>query len=118
MASLMQTVNTSVAQVVGSIGAIGGVVSKNMLALDRASDASYSHADTFVKNTLLRNEGSLKDTVLDEEERDHERLSRRIKFDEARTLWMADHPEIVKAARKPVKAKPATRKTRGKAAPK
>ena len=109
VASLMQTINTSAADVVQSIGSVGRVVSKNMAALDRVSDASYSHADTFVENTLLRNQGSIKDTVLDEEERDHDRDMRRLKFKAARTVFLNDHPEL-KAAQsaKPAKAKPAT----------
>jgi hypothetical protein len=82
--SMFQAVSKSVAQVADAIGSIGGVVSKNMIALDRASDASYSHADTFVQNTELRNAGSIKDTILDEEERDLHRDIQRLKFAKAK----------------------------------
>ena len=89
MSSLMQTMNRSAAQVVTAIGSVGGVVSKNMGALDRASDVSYSHADTFVINTELRNKGSIQDTILDEEERDLEREMRRLKLITARDAYVA-----------------------------
>jgi hypothetical protein len=84
MGSMLQETSKAVAQVAIAIGSVGGVVSKNMLALDRASDATFNYADTFVKNVELRNQGSIKDTILDEEERDLEREVQRMKFKKAR----------------------------------
>jgi hypothetical protein len=81
---MFQALTRSVASLADAVGSVGGVVSKNMIALDRASDPSYSHADTFVINTELRNKGSVKDTELDEEERDLARDVQRLKFRKAK----------------------------------
>jgi hypothetical protein len=108
MASLMQIINKSAGQVISSIGAAGGVLCKNMAALDRVSDVSYLKADTFVKNSELRDAGSIEDTILDEEERSHEREVRRMRFELARNKFLEDHPELKKQPAQPVKAKPAT----------
>jgi hypothetical protein len=93
MASLTRNTQTALSQVVASIGAAGNVVSKAMLALDRLTDAGYSHADTFAGNTELRNQGSIQDTILDEEERALEREIRRLKFEQQREDFLNAHAQ-------------------------
>lgn len=92
-----------------SVTAIAGVIGKNAAALDRASDASYGYADTYVRNADMRNMGSLKDTQLDEEIRDHERLEQRIKFMKKQKAFFTDFPEA-KELLQPSSAKPKTTK--------
>ena len=89
------------------------MIGKNVAALDRASDASYGHADTFVRNSDLRNAGSIKDTILDQEERVHERFARRIKFIKKQKKFLEDFPEaaeLLKAAEPVPEANETTKK--------
>jgi hypothetical protein len=88
--------------VFGAIGALGNTVAKALATIDRITDAGYSHADTYAANTEIRNAGSVKDVLLDEEERDLEREIRRIKF--MRNLEQFKAQDTIK----PSKAKPAT----------
>lgn len=92
--SVMSTGAEAIAGIFVSITALAGVVAKNAAALDRASDASYGYADTYVKNADIRNQGSLKDTLFEEEKRDHERLAERAKFERRKKAFYADFPEL------------------------
>lgn len=92
--SVMSTGAEAIAGIFVSITALAGVVAKNAAALDRASDASYGYADTYVKNADIRNQGSLKDTLFEEEKRDHERLAERAKFERRKKAFYTDFPEL------------------------
>jgi hypothetical protein len=91
MASLGQTTTSALGQVLASIGAVGDVLTKSMMMLDRLTDAGYSHADTFALNTSLRNEGSIKDTILDEDKRNLERKIERMRFEQQLNEFMEAH---------------------------
>lgn len=93
--SVMSTGAEAIAGIFVSVTALAGVVSKNAAALDRASDASYGYADTYVRNAEIRNQGSIKDTLLEEEIRDHDRLAERMKFLKRRKKFMEDFPEAL-----------------------
>lgn len=97
--SVINTGAEAIASVFTMVTGTASMIGKNVMALDRASDASYGHADTFVRNSEMRNQGSLKDTMLDEEERDHERLARRIKFLKKRKKFIEDFPEAAELLR-------------------
>lgn len=101
----------SVASIFTTITGLANVLGKNVSALDRASDVSYDVADTYVKNQQMRNLGSLKDTQLAEEVRDHERLAERIKFMKKQKKFIEDFPEAI-ALLQPAseETKPATAK--------
>lgn len=105
MASVSQHTASALGQVLGAVGAVGNTVAKALACLDRLTDAGYSHADTYATNTELRNVGSVKDVMLDEEERDLEREIRRIKFMRNLETFKATGTE------KPSKAKPASTKS-------
>ena len=82
MASLGRNTTNALGQVLASVGAMGNVLTKVAMMADRLTDAGYSHADTFAINTDLRNEGSIKDALLEEDKRDLERRIERLKFEE------------------------------------
>jgi hypothetical protein len=71
-----------IGSLLGAIGAIGGLVSKSVLALDRLTDAGYAHSDAYATNTELRCAGRIEDCLLEEEERNLERKIERRKFEQ------------------------------------
>ena len=72
----------SIGSVLGAVGALGTASTKVAFIVDRLADVGYSHADTLAINTALRNQGSIKDTELEEQKRDHERELERMKFED------------------------------------
>lgn len=110
MSTLTRNTTSALGQVLGAVGAAGNVLTKGMMALDRLTDAGYSHSDTFALNTELRNKGSIKDTLLDEEKRDLERTIERMKFEEQLNAFIAAHPELSPATDSTSKSKPSTAK--------
>lgn len=105
MASVTQNTASALGEILAAVGAVGNTVGKVLGMVDRLSDAGYSHADTYAANTELRNVGSIKDTMLDEEERDLEREIRRIKFMRNLETFKAQ------SSGKPTQAKPASTKS-------
>jgi hypothetical protein len=81
--SMFQSVTKAVGQVANAAGALAGVVCKLTIAADRATDAAYSYADTFVATTEIRNSGTLEDAKMDEAEHKHDRTIRQMKLDKA-----------------------------------
>jgi hypothetical protein len=116
MPSLTRNTSSALGQLLGAVGAIGSVATKSMLMLDRLTDAGYSHADTFAMNTELRNQGSVKDAVLDEEVRDLERTIERLRHEEHLHEFYKAHPNLKPATDKPSKAKPSKSHPKAKAA--
>lgn len=112
MASLTRNTTNALGQILGAVGAAGNVLTKSMMALDRLTDAGYSHSDTFAVNTELRNKGSIKDAILDEEQRDLERTIERLKFEEQLNKFFEAHPDLQPATDEPSKAKPSKATTR------
>jgi hypothetical protein len=114
MPSITRNTTNALGQLLGAVGAAGNVLTKSMMALDRLTDAGYSHSDTFAVNTELRNQGSIKDAVLDEEKRDLERTIERMKFEEQLNAFIAAHPELSPATDSSSKTKPSKNgKTKG-----
>ena len=107
MPSVAQNTAGAFSQLLGAVGSLGDTVTKSLMMLDRVTDAGYSHADTFAINTQLRNTGSIKDTELDEEERDLEREIRRLKFKANLEAFI----ESQKVKSQPSKAKPTKTKS-------
>jgi hypothetical protein len=83
---MFQAVTKAIGQVAQAAGSIAGVVCKLTIAADRATDAAYCYADTFVKTTEIRNEGTLADARIDHAEQEHERTIRQLKLDKALLL--------------------------------
>lgn len=106
MPSLTRNTTNALGQLLGAVGAAGNVLTKGMMALDRLTDAGYSHADTFAINTELRNKGSIEDAMLDEEQRDLERTIERLRFEEQLDAFMQAHPDLHTATDSSSKTKP------------
>lgn len=108
MPTISQSTSSALGQLLGAVGATGNTVIKLLSTIDRLSDAGYSHADTFATNTELRNQGSVKDTLLDEEKRDLERTIERLKHEEQLAKFFEAHPDLKPAKDRPTQAKPST----------
>lgn len=106
MPSLTRNTTNALGQILAAVGAAGNVLTKGMMALDRLTDAGYSHSDTFAVNTELRNQGSIQDAILDEEKRDLERTIERMKFEEQLNAFIKAHPELSPATDSSSKTKP------------